>query len=308
MPHEVRLHCSHPAVQTLVGRWLDEAHLALPASVDLVIDVGLLSEATHDPRPVFSQGRVAIHSGPPNDTIAMEWGPGLGRTVLSPGNSTAHVTITEAGLAQANELLRSFLLNVCIFLVRRVGLHHVHGATLLDPGNRGWLLVGESGSGKSTTTVLLAKNGWGVGTDDIAFLSAGDTPLAIDMIGWRERLALRDDAVVATGNGGGMVLATRGKMGWFAEELGTQWVSRVTPEIIAFPSVGITGKTSVAVLSPTEALTRLLKCSPWVMLEPSLADEHLGLMSRLVKQARAVEITLGRDLFDRPELLLEHVP
>jgi hypothetical protein len=307
MPHEVRLHSRHPGVQTLVGQWLDEAHLDLPAPVDLVIDVGPLTEAAYDPRPIFRQGRVAIHSGPPDDTVVMEWGPRLGRTVLTTGSSTARVTITEAGLAESNELLRSFLLNVCIFLVRRVGLHHVHGATLLDPTNRGWLLVGESGSGKSTTTVLLAKNGWGVGTDDIAFLASGTAPGTTDMIGWRERLALRDDAVVATGNDGGMVLATRRKTGWFAEELGTQWVSRVTPAVIGFPTVGVTGATSVAPMTPREALTRILQCSPWVMLEPSLADEHLELMSRLVRQARAVEITLGRDLFDRPELLLEHV-
>jgi len=305
MPHEVRLHTRHPAVQALVGRWLDEARLALPAPVDLVIDVGPLGEPVPDARAIFSQSRVVIHSGPPQNTVAMEWGPGLGRTVLTPGNATAHVAITEAGLAESNELLRSFLLNVCIFLVRRVGLHHVHGATLLDPTGRGWLLVGESGSGKSTTTVLLARNGWGVGTDDIAFLTAGDAPGTTDMIGWREHLALRADAVAAMGHAGGVELSTRQKTGWFAEELDATWVSRITPEIIGFPGVGTAGSTSIAPLSARNALTRMMTCSPWVMLEPDLADEHLDLMSRLVKQCRAVEISLGRDLFERPELLLE---
>jgi hypothetical protein len=307
MPHEVRLHTQHPAVQALVGRWLSEARLALPAPVDLVIDVAPLPEPAADTRPIFRQGRVVIRSGPPQNSVALEWGPGLGRTVLTPGNAAAHVTITEEGLAESNELLRSFLLNVCIFLVRRVGLHHVHGATLLDPTGRGWLLVGESGSGKSTTTVLLARNGWGVGTDDIAFFTAGDAPDTTDMIGWREHLALRDDAVAAMGNAGGTALSTRHKTGWFAEELDATWVSKVTPEIIGFPVVGGTGTTSVAPLSARNALTRLMTCSPWVMLEPDLADEHLGLMSRLVKQSRTFEITLGRDLFDRPELLLEHL-
>ncbi|MEO5814128.1 MAG: hypothetical protein ABIT20_02495 [Gemmatimonadaceae bacterium] len=307
MPHEIRLHTQHPAVQTLVGRWLSEARLALPAPVDLVVDVAPLAEPAGDPRPIFSQGRVIIRTGPPENTVAMQWGPGLGRTVLTPGNTTAHVTITEEGLAESNELLRSFLLNVCIFLVRRVGLHHVHAATLRDPMGRGWLLVGESGSGKSTTTVLLARNGWGVGTDDIAFLTAGDTPGTTDMIGWREQLALRDDAVEAMGGTGGTALSTRKKTGWFAEELDTTWVSRVTPELIGFPTVSTSDTTSVAPLSARNALTRLMTCSPWVMLEPDLADEHLGLMSRLVKQSRAFEITLGRDLFDRPELLLELV-
>lgn len=307
MLHEVRLSTTNPAVRALVGGWLDEARLVLPAPVELVIDVGPLPDAAPDSRPIFTQGRVVIHSGRPEETVAMEWGPGLGRTMLRPASTTAHVIITDEGLAQSNELLRSFLLNVCIFLVRRVGLHHVHGATLVDPNRRGWLLVGESGSGKSTTTVLLARNGWTVGTDDIAFLAAGATSDTTDMIAWRERLALRDDVVLATGNDGGTALSARHKTGWFAEELGTSWVSRVTPELIGFPTVGVTGTTSVSPLSARAALTRLMQCSPWVMLEPSLADEHLGLMSRLVQQARAFEMTLGRDIFDHPELLLEQV-
>jgi len=307
MPHEVRLHTQHPAVQALVGRWLDEARLALPAPVDLVIDVGPLPEPQPDARSIFSQGRVVIRSGPPQNTVAMEWGPGLGRTVLTPGDTTVHVTITEEGLDESNELLRSFLLNVCIFLVRRVGLHHVHGATLLDPTGRGWLLTGASGAGKSTTTVLLARKGWGVGTDDIAFLADGVAPGTTDMIGWREHLALRDDAVDAMGNAGGTALATRKKTGWFAEELDATFVSRIAPQILGFTTVGGTGTTSIAPMSARNALTRLLASSPWVMLEPDLADEHLGLMSRLVQQCRAVEITLGRDLFERPELLLEQL-
>ncbi|MEP6732392.1 MAG: hypothetical protein ABJE10_17230 [bacterium] len=303
----MRLHTTNSAAQALVGRWLDDARLALPAPVDLIIDVGPLPDAEPDTRAIFTQGRVVIHSGPPSNTVAMEWGPGLGRTVLAPGDRTAHVTITEEGLAESNELLRSFLLNVCIFLVRRVGLHHVHGATLLDPHNRGWLLVGESGSGKSTTTVLLAKNGWGVATDDISFLTAGAQPNTTDMIGWRERLALRDDWVAATGNDGGTALSTRRKTGWFAEELGTAWLSRIMPQFIGFPVVGATGTTSMSPVSARDALTRVMQSSPWVMLEPDLADEHLQLMSSLVRQSRAFDITLGRDLFDHPEFLLEHV-
>lgn len=306
MHAEVALETQNGTVEALVRRWLAEARLALPAPVSLQIDVGPLAPAPVDARAVFRQGRVEIRSGPPEETVAMEWGPGLGRTVLDPASRDAHVTITEEGLAESNELLRSFLLNVCIFLVRRVGLHHVHGATLRDPTGRGWLLVGESGSGKSTTTVLLARNGWSVGTDDIAFLREGTAHGTTDMIGWRERLALRDDAVIATGNLGGTALSTRRKTGWFAEELGTEWVSCVTPEVIAFPTVS-TGTTSIAPISARESLTRIMQCSPWVMLEPRFADQHLDLMSRLVRQARSFEITLGRDFFDRPDFLLEHV-
>ena len=250
--------------------------------------------------------------------VTLTWGPGAGAgaepergkefgySVIAPGATRADVWITEEGLALENELLRSFLLNVCIFLVRRAGLHHVHGATLADPSGRGWMLVGESGSGKSTTTILLARHGWSVGTDDISFLVAGDEPGTTDMVAWREPLALRADSAAAMAEAGmpGTRLP-RGKMGWFIEELGTPFVSRISPTIIGFTRLGTTGTTTVTPVSAREALTRLMHGSPWVMLEADYANEHLDLMSRLVRQSRSFEIALGRDLLDRPGILMD---
>jgi predicted ATPase len=307
MTHGVSLRTSHPGVSALVGAWLADARLTLPRPVSLAIEVGPLPLPPADDRAVFRQGRVAIRSGPPAETVTLDWEPRLGRAVLAPQSATANVTITEQGLERSNELLRSFVLNVCILLVRRVGLHHVHGATLRDPGGRDWLLVGASGSGKSTTTALLAKQGWSVGTDDIAFLAAGDTPATVDVIAWRERLALHDDAVAATGHAGGTPLVSRRKTGWYAEDIGSAWVDRVTPAVLAFTHVSATAATAVAPIRAREAVSRLMRCSPWVALEADLADEHLALISRVATQARAFDVTLGRDLFDRPGLLLELV-
>ena len=136
-------------------------------------------------------------------------------------------------------------------------------------------------------------------------LTTGDLPASADVVAWRERLALHDDAVVATGHEGGTALASRRKTGWYPEELGTGWVDRITPALLAFTTVSGTAPTAVAPIRAKEALSRLMRCSPWVALEADLADEHLGLMSRVATQARAFDVTLGRDLFDRPGLLLE---
>lgn len=306
MPSTLRLRTNDPVIEQRVGEWLRDSRLALPAPVDLDVQVGALPEIPPDLRPVYTQGRVASRSGAATDPVTLEWGPGLGYALLEPGSTTARVWVTNAGVALFEELCRAFLLNVCVFLVRRAGLHHVHGATLSDPLGNGWLLVGDSGSGKSTTTVLLARTGWRVGTDDIAFLTAGHTPGRTDMIGWRERLALRHDAAAIMANEGGVALDSRRKTGWFAEELGAGWVGRITPKIIGFTRLGTT-TTSAAPVSARDALTRIMQCSPWVMLEANLADEHLGLMSALVAQARSYEITLGKDLFARPDILLEQV-
>ena len=305
MSHEVSVRTAHAGLAARVRAWLDDARLTLPRQVTLVIDVGPLPMPPTDARDVFRQGRVAIRSGPPIQTVTLDWEPRLGRAVLAPDSTTAHVVVTEPSLEHENELLRSFLLNVCILLVRRVGLHHVHAAALRDPHGRGWMLAGTSGSGKSTTTALLARHGWSVGTDDIAFLAEGATPKTTDVVCWRERLALHDDAVVAVGPEGGTALESRRKTGWFPEELGTDWLPRVTPQVLLFPTAEHGDATSVTPIKGRDAVARLMRWSPWVALEADLADEHLLRLSQLASQARAFEVVLGRDLFDSPDRLLE---
>ena len=307
MPHEVSVRTAHAGLAVVLREWLGDARLALPRPVSLVVDVGALPLPPSDARAVFRQGNVAIRSGPPVETVTLDWEPRLGRAVLAPQSTTAHVIVTEQGLLRENELLRSFLLNVCILLVRRVGLHHVHAAALRDPLGRGWMIAGESGAGKSTTAALLAREGWAVGTDDIAFFAEGSSPKSTDLVSWRERLALHDDAVVAVGPEGGTALATRRKTGWFPEELGTAWLSRITPQILLVPGATHGDVTTLTPLKGRDALARLMRWSPWVALEADLADEHLALMSHLASRVRAFDVALGRDLFDAPGRLLDLV-
>ncbi len=307
MSSEVTLRVQHPRLAALVREWLAGARLDLPRSVTLSVDVAPLPIAPVDARVVFREGRVAIRSGPPVHTVSLEWEPRLGRAILAPGSTHAHVIVTEAAIEREQELLRSFLLDVVILLLRRVGLHHVHGAALVDPKGRGWLFAGTSGSGKSTTTALLARNGWTVGTDDIAFLTASTPPGSCEVVCWRERLALREDAVIAAGAAGGTDLGARAKQGWFPEELGATWAARVTPDFLLFPSTDHPDVTTITPIKPRDAITRLMRWSPWVALEADLADEHLALFAQLARQTRAFDINLGRDLFANPGRLLELV-
>ena len=304
MSHEIGLSTTDARIQALVAPWLADARLGLPRPLELRIQVGPVPDPPSDDRMVFRQGRVEIRGRPGTvGDIELAWGTGLGRATVHPDADSADVVLSEAAFESPNELLRSFLLNACIFLVRGAGLHHVHGASLIDPRGRGWLIVGTSQSGKSTTTALLARNGWRFGTDDIAFLSASSG--GVDVVAWHDRLALRDDAKAPSAPDGGIALPGRNKTGWFAEELGSAWAGRVTPSVLAFPSVSADAPTSARALKPAVALTRLMDSSPWVLLDSRFADEHLALMTGLVKQARAYEISLGRDLFDDPHRLEE---
>jgi hypothetical protein len=175
----------------------------------------------------------------------------------------------------------------------------VHGAAVTDPAGQGWMLVGNSGTGKSTTTALLASLGWGVATDDISFLveRAG----AIELIGFRSAVALRQGGLELLGRHGGLELARRRKQGFWPEELGGSATLRVQPRYLLFPQLG--ERTGAKPLAATRALTELVKWSMWILFEPLHSQEHLDLLGRLVAQTRCFEATLGPDLFLDPTLL-----
>ena len=311
MSFGVSLVVPHAGARALVSDWLCEARLDLPRSVTLALDVAPIDPPTRDRRSVFGQGAVSIRDTRSADGLELHWRDGdceLGYAMLPTSSTIARVTVSDAGLARASELRRSFLLNVFILLFRRVGLHHVHTATVRDPFGRGWMLAGPSGSGKSTTAALLARHGWDVGTDDIAFLTTSARDTETEVVSWRERLALRDDVVAAAGWSEGTALGARRKTGWFPEELDATWVSRVTPLVLAFLNATSDGRTTAKPLGARETLSALMRCSPWVTLDPTLADEHLHLMARLATQVKACAVTVGPDLFDQPDLLLELVP
>src|SRR6185436_19838192 len=174
--------------------------------------------------------------------------------------------------------LRSFLLVTLIFLWKRDGHFHMHAGTAVDPSGRGWLLVGNSQSGKSTTTALLAARGWAVGTDDIAFLTAAGERAGV--VGFRSPIALRPGGAELLGRTGGVTMPARGKTGYWPEDLGARWVQTVEPDIVVFTEVSGPA-TKMTRASPAEVMRGLLQWSIWVMFEPTGAQEHLDLLSRL---------------------------
>lgn len=305
MPHRIRIAAPNEALASKINEWLDESRVRLPAPVSIDIQIAPISEPSPDARTRFGDSIIDIRSGRPANNVTIDWLPRYGRAILEPGSTSVTVTLSMEALDQPFDAIQYFLFDVCILLMRRVGLHHIHAAALRDPAGRGWCIVGVSGSGKSTTTSLLAKVGWSVGTDDISFMTAGSSHDLTDVVAWRERVGLLPDSVSATGYAGGVAVGPRRKSGWFAEEFGAPWVDRVTPQVLVFPTASAELPTSVRPLRPRDAMSRLMLSSQWVSLDGDLADEHLGLMARLAKQARAFEATVGRDLFDRPEILAE---
>jgi hypothetical protein len=293
------------ALAAAVGAWLAESRMPLPPDFRIRLTVVDSVGTWDDPREIFPQGDVDIRAGEPLGWVHLTWRTAPARARIDEEEAEAIVEVSRAALEQLDYFLRSFLLVTLIFLWKRAGHYHMHAGTAVDPGGRGWMLVGDSCSGKSTTTALLAACGWQVSTDDIAFLTARDDRAAI--VGFRSPIALRPGGFELLGRAGGVPLASRGKTGFLPEELGGRWIQTIEPEIIVFTSVG-RERTVLEPMSGADVMALLLHRSPWVLFEPTAAQEHLDLLARLCRQAKSYRGTLAPDLFAAPGALEDFLP
>ena len=298
------LECDDPVLALALRTWLDDSRLEWPAPFTIRASmVDTLPEAD-DPREAFPQPELLIQAGPPDGTVRIRWTPGLAEAIVHATEPLATVRFTPQAVADLEAAERGFLLVMLLFVLRRIGWYHVHGAALIDPAGRGWMFVGNSKTGKSTTTALLASRGWAVGTDDIAFLR--DQGSRVGVLGFRSPIALRAGGRELLGAEGGIDLTRRRKTGYLAEDLGGSWAPVVVPEIILFPVVG--ERTTIGPMAPRAVLSALIQWSLWVLFEEVHAQEHLDLLGRLAGQSRCYQATVGPDLFRNPTLLQDLLP
>lgn len=297
--------CNDPAFEAAVTGWLIDSRMPLPAGLLLQIEVVETVRKLKDSREIFVQGDAEIRAGEPLGWVHISWrvAPAVAR--IDEHRAEATIQVSRQALEEVDYLLRSFMLVTLIFLWKRDGRYHVHAGTALDSQGRGWMLIGDSKSGKSTTTALLASRGWRVSTDDIAFLEAEGDRAAVR--GFRSRIALRAGGFKLLGKPGGIPLESRGKTGFWPEELGSSWIPTIEPDIIVFTSIG-GERTTMSPATPVAVMREMMQWSMWVLFEPTAAQEHLDLLARLGRQARCYHAMLAPDLFDAPRALEEFLP
>jgi len=304
-PPVISVASDDPDVGAAVRAWLAGGRLEPPSPIALDIRVGK-PDVGRDARLPFEQPGVLVRAGAPEGVVRISWEAAPAVAELPPGAATARVTLSPEAVARLDECLRTFLLAVLVYVLRRVGWHHIHAATAVDPRQRGWLIAGCSQGGKSTTAALLASCGWGVGTDDVAFLAADAERVTV--MAFHAPIALRPGGRNPFRRAGGVLLPERHKVGYWPEDLGGRWVQRVDPAVSLFTSVANeAGTTQVERLGRREGLAELIRWSAWVLLEPERAREHLELLTVLARQARSYRVRLGQDLFERPDRLAELV-
>lgn len=308
-PAGYQLECPDPALAAALGQWLDESGLQWPGPLRIVARLVPALATSEDAREILHESDVDIQSGPPDGTVRIHWADGPAAAVVHQEHAEVVLQFTPEALTRFEVAERGFLLVVLLFVLRRLGWYHVHGAALTDPTGRGWMLVGNSRTGKSTTTALLAASGWAVSTDDIAFLERDGSRVAVR--GFRSPIALREDGralLAAQGHlpSEGTVMGRRRKTGFTPEALGGRWIARVVPEVLLFPTIG--ASTTIEPMRPGEVLSALVVWSRWVLYEALHSQQHLDLLGLLAAQSRSFRATIGPDLVRHPALLQELVP
>ncbi|MGE0441929.1 MAG: hypothetical protein AB7L66_01575 [Gemmatimonadales bacterium] len=294
--------------EPLAGRvraWLSEGRLASPR--DSAIDV---IEAPAEPNQLATPDhhrdgvRVWVARGP-NDPIRLHWDDWHTAAEIRP-DGTARLTIAPPVAADIEHHAPWILVTAIALLFRRGGLFHLHAAAAVGPGETGWVLVGNSASGKSTTAALMARRGWHVATDDIAFLQR-DSRFGVVVRGFRSRLALRAGGHALLGAEGGTPLGRREKIGYWAEELGGAWRASVAPDYLVFPEVR-GDRTTFEPIRRGEAIRGLFDRSFWPLIDPAGTEEQLALLKDLAARAQCFRASLAPDLFEAPGLLADFVP
>ncbi|MGV3707655.1 MAG: hypothetical protein ACO1Q7_02360 [Gemmatimonas sp.] len=295
--------CASEDVKALIVRWLDGTRLEWPGRFVIRVHLDDTNPFPDDTRESFTQPYCTVQAGPAQDTVYIVWSYAPAAAVVHPTRAEVDLWLSPQSIAHLEFAERSFLLITLVFVLRRLGWYHVHAAALVDPQGRGWLIAGNSNCGKSTTTALMASRGWKIGTDDIGFLAMRDGKVSLMSV--RTRIALRPGGVALLGetlaDADGLRMEQRKKDGYWPEEVGGSWAPIVTPEILAFPTIG--QRTALSRSAPRATLSAIVTWSNWVLYESVFAQEYLDVLGEVARQSRCFDLTLGPDLFDDPDLL-----
>ena len=202
------------------------------------------------------------------------------------GSVSVRVSFTE--LPQLGDPLfaRAASFAVCAAL-RRFGLFDLHSAGVIEPeSSKAVMIVGPSGSGKSTLALQLARSGWSYLSDDELLLSLVD--------GEVEARGFRSFFAISTAETGAQFKHC------FEPQavLGLKRMDHAVPGLLLFIRLNGESRSELERLTQAETMMRLITACPWATYDRSIAGANLELLSTLARQARAFDLSAGRDLLE----------
>ena len=211
---------------------------------------------------------------------------------LARSSATIETAATERAETAPLIALHTMLLLASAYLLGRLGRALVHGASLVAPDGRAWLLVGDTHAGKTTTCATLVDAGWHYCADDHAILRLAPAG-GVLVEGW-PRLFHLDHGWDHGAPAGG----PRCDVDAFV-----RWPGRWRPVAplggLLSSQVDADAATVLAPLVAPARLAALLRQSPWLTVDPTAAPALLALLQRVAAHPGAA-LHLGRDTFHRP--------
>ncbi|HEX8393910.1 MAG TPA: hypothetical protein VF665_16325, partial [Longimicrobium sp.] len=262
----------------------------------IVVQAGAPTFAPPAAAPAFELRGVDGWIGPFGQVLLMERGRRVS-AVVEPENGVATVRLnTPPGEdAPALEIFAALTL-VSALLLGRLCRTLVHAGAILGPDGRAWMLAGGSFSGKSTTCVTLIRAGWNYLADDHLVLGR-DQEGGLLLEGWPRRFNLD------LGYQDGASRGVRNRVD--SQDFGPgQWVRSAPLAGVLFPRVEAGEPTSLRPISAADALSRLMRQSPWLLADAGAAPAILRLLQD-AGAAPAYDLRLGADCYRNFDVLLQ---
>jgi hypothetical protein len=224
---------------------------------------------------------------------------------------TVEVWLGNDQRARENQAVSRVTVYALDAAMRRCGLYQLHGAGVVDPESGGSaLIVGASGSGKSTLTLQLAVSGWLYLTDDTLLISEKNG--TVEARGLKKKFGAAETSLrsynlprleEALGNFDALQPWKRRFRPnvLFPDQL----ASKCVPTAIFFPRVKRETEDSrshIRRITQMDAMTRLVRTSPWATYDSSVSRNYLGVLALLSRQAKSYELQAGVDIYNQPDV------
>jgi hypothetical protein len=197
-----------------------------------------------------------------------------------------------AGYDTASRAARQSLARVgSILRLREHNRYYVHASGVVNQKGAAFIFVGESGSGKSTLAFALARQGWSMLGDDGVVLEPLDDTIRVHS--WRSLSMISSSLSSAFPE-----LLGRESEALPGDEreripLNVPHVAHARLGAMIFIRQGSNG--SLTRFGQSDALTALIRQSPWVLLGDASSGMHFESLGRIARSVPSFEFVHGHD-------------
>lgn len=258
----------------------------LPADAREVFRFEKLSGHTSNQDFYLKEGTSLLHF-----PFAKKWGEAFLTPDLFQEDSFSHQRILGVGLVR---------------LLRSVRYYALHAAGLLTSEGKGVLISGISGCGKSTLTIGMIRHGWQYLSDDAVLLRLRKE--GVKALVFRQPFSI--DSTVAPAYADlplGMEhphsSGNQKRRLNMQKAFPTQHVPECFPQILLFPKIVSRPISRMNTMTRSHAIGQLLGQSNTEVFDRSTMEDHLHVLTQLVKQCEIYELEAGHDLYHQPAIL-----